>query len=423
MRTLITRSISGVLLVTILSLFFGTTASGANIGLTMGWTIGWPLMFFSFFFLARTWCSVCPLAAPGIVLQNLLKPSRRAPAFIKQNSGWIMAVLCILVFWVEVVWNAYESPYLTGAILLVISMGSIAFSTLFSRRAWCRYICPLGAVNAIFSMPAIIELRANQHVCLKQCKNHFCFAGDTVSPGCPMFRHPYLVDNNRDCIMCAKCIKNCSNGSIQLNVRLAPEELWGLATPRKADSFLIVSMGAIFFPFAMNTKFSDLSGQLVSVAAKNGLAITDYLAASVLFFTLIFIFQMGYFLLVEAQCLLVKMKKKTFRPLLGYGFIPLLLGGFMAFHLEIFIRESGRIVPNLREIFGLPYSYQNMRLISQDSTDVLKTLIVCGGLLATLYATYKIVKRAKQETEMKALDLLLPFSILTVLAGAFCYMV
>ena len=44
----------------------------------------------------------------------------------------------------------------------------------------------------------------------------------------------------------------------------------------------------------------------------------------------------------------------------------------MAFHLEIFIKEAGRIVPNLREIFDLPYSYQNLRLISQDSTDVLK---------------------------------------------------
>ncbi len=413
--------IACILLVTILSLFLGTQNSGANIGLTMGWAIGWPLLFFSFFFLARIWCSVCPLAAPGILLQNILKPTRRAPAFIKHNSGWIMAVLCILVFWVEIVWHAYENPYLTGAILLVISLGSIIFSALFSRRAWCRYICPLGAVNAIFSMPAILELRANQHVCLKQCKNHFCFAGDAVSPGCPMFRHPYLVDNNRDCIMCAKCIKSCSNGSIQLNVRLAPEELWGLATPRNADSFLIISMGAIFFPFVMNTQFSDLTLLLVAFAAKNGLLIADYLAASILFFTLIVIFQMGYYLLVEVQCFLVKMNKKIFRPLLGYGFIPLILGGFMAFHLEIFVRDAGRIVPNIREILGFPYSYQNLRLISQDSTDVLKTLIIVGGLLAAFYATYKIVERAQQKKEIRAFDLLLPFSVLSMLAGAFCY--
>ncbi len=414
--------IACVLLVTILCLFFGTQDSGANIGLTMGWTIGWPLMFFSFFFLARIWCSVCPLATPGSLLQNIIKPYKRAPAFIKQYSGWIMAVLCILVFWVEIVWNAYENPYLTGGILLVISFGSIIFSALFSRRAWCRYICPLGAVNAIFSMPAILELRANQHVCLKQCRNHSCFAGDAVSPGCPMFRHPYLVDNNRDCIMCGKCIKNCSNGSIQLNVRLAPEELWGQGTPRKADSFLIVSMGAILFPFALNAKFSELTVQLVSFSARNGLVISDYIAASILFFGLIILFQVGYFLLVEAQCLVVKMNKKLFRPLLGYGFIPLILGGYLAFHLEIFIRGARRIVPNIREILDLTYSYQNLRLISQDSTDVLKTLIVGGGLLAAFYATYKIVERAKQETEVRALDLLLPFSFLSVFAGAFCYM-
>ena len=238
-----------------------------------------------------------------------------------------------------------------------------------------------------------------------------------------MFRHPYLVDNNRDCIMCAKCIKNCSNGSIQLNVRLAPEEIWGLATPRKADSFLIVSMGAIFFPFVLNSKFSELTLQLVSFAAKNGLIIADYLAASILFFMLILIFQVGYYLLVEVQCIIVKMNKKLFRPLLGYGFIPLILGGYLAFHLEIFIRGAGHIVPNIREILGLSYSYQNLRLISQDSTHVLQTLIIGGGLLAAFYATYKIVERAKQETEVRPLDLLLPFSFLSVLAGAFCYMI
>ena len=102
--------------------------------------------------------------------------------------------------------------------------------------------------------------------------------------------------------------------------------------------------------------------------------------------------------------------------------IPLILGGYLAFHLEIFIRGARRIVPNIREILDLTYSYQNLRLISQDSTDVLKTLIVGGGLLAAFYATYKIVERAKQETEVRALDLLLPFSFLSVFAGAFCYM-
>ena len=89
-----------VLLITVVFLFFGPSDPQANIGLTLGWYIGWPLMFFSFFFLARTWCSVCSLALPGTLLQNIVKPTRKTPEFIKEYSGWIMAMLCILVFWI-----------------------------------------------------------------------------------------------------------------------------------------------------------------------------------------------------------------------------------------------------------------------------------------------------------------------------------
>lgn len=138
------------LLITVLTLFLGPQDPVTNAGLTMAWYIGWPLMFFSFFFLARIWCSVCTLAVPGTLLQNLIKPQRKTPPFIRNNSGWIMALFCIIVFWVEIVWDAYNNPYLTGGIILIITVGSIIFSVLYSRRSWCRYLCPLGAVNAIF---------------------------------------------------------------------------------------------------------------------------------------------------------------------------------------------------------------------------------------------------------------------------------
>ena len=54
------------------------------------------------------------------------------------------------------------APWLTGVILLAIACGALLFSMLFERYTWCRYACPLGALNAVFSMPSILELRANQ---------------------------------------------------------------------------------------------------------------------------------------------------------------------------------------------------------------------------------------------------------------------
>lgn len=413
-----------VLLLTVGFLFFGSPNPQSNIGLTLGWYIGWPLMFFSFFFLARTWCSVCSLALPGTILQNIIKPTQNTPKFIKNYSGWIMAVLCILVFYVEIVWDAYNNPYLTGGIIVIITLGSVLFSVLYSRRAWCRYLCPLGAVNAIFAMPSVVELRANSHVCLNRCKSHSCFHGDAEIPGCPMFRHPYLVDNNRDCIMCAKCIESCDNSSIQLNVRLAPQELWALETPRRADSFLIVAMGAIFFPFALKQDFISLNGWLMSAISEIfHLSVPSWLIGSILFFLIILLFQLGYYLMVWVQSISARVERATLLPLFGYGFIPLILGGYLALHLEIFVGGAGRLVPNIRELMGQPSSYENIRLISSDSTFVLQFLTVLGGLLASLYATYRVVERSLAGEAVSQRALWVPFSFLLSLALLFLFMV
>ena len=415
--------IAMVLLVTVIFLFFGPQEPQANLGLTIGWYIGWPLMFFSFFFLARTWCSVCSLAVPGTLLQNLIKPTRKTPQFLKDYSGWIMAVLCILVFWIEIVWDAYNRPFLTGGIILVITLGSVLFSVLFSRRSWCRYLCPLGAVNAIFAMPSVVELRSNRHVCLNRCQSHSCFTGDGDISGCPMFRHPYLVDNNRDCIMCAKCIKSCGNSSIQLNVRLAPQELWALETPRGADSFLIVAMGAIFFPFALQERFFQLTARLVEMLSRSGIDINDKLLASLLFFGLILVFQIGYRLMVAVQSLYARIDKKLLLSLFGYGTIPLVLGGYMALHLEFFVAGAGRIVPNIGHLVGMTVSYDDIRLISVDSTRVLQVLTIFGGLMASLYATYRVMERALVGEALTSKTLVIPYTFLIVLAVLYLFLV
>lgn len=217
---LLPRAIVGIFFILVLLvLFFGPAIAEDNIGLTLSWVIGWPLLIFSFFFLARFWCSICGLSVPGWLAQMVLKPERPTPQFIKRYSGWIMAFLCILLFWIETAWNAYQSPRLTASIIFTITLGSLFFSMFFKRRVWCRYICPLGAINSLFSMPAILELRSNTHMCMNRCINHLCYNGDNDAEGCPMFRHPFLVDNNRDCILCGQCIKNCKLNSIHLNLR------------------------------------------------------------------------------------------------------------------------------------------------------------------------------------------------------------
>lgn len=409
------RTIVGcIFLGAVLALFFGPAEPEKNIGMTLSWAIGWPILFFSFFFLGRLWCTVCTLTVPGRMIQAVLKPDRGAPKFIKKYSGWIMALLCIVVLWVEIVWDAHNNPRIGGWVIVGVALGAFIFRMLYKRRAWCLYVCPLGAINAIFAMPSILELRANRHLCLNRCREHVCFGADNEQSGCPMYRHPFLVDNNRDCILCAKCIKSCKEHSIHLNLRLAPQELWDLETPRLPDSFLIVALGAIFFPFALQEQFLGLIGRGLGLLP-SGIQLPLWLAATTVFFGLILLFEAGYQLMVAIQAHYAAVNREVLLPLLGYGFIPLILGCYLAVHFEIFISSAWRLWPNLLSLVGFDPQYEPLRILSPGGTRVLQTLTVLGGMLASFYAIFRIMARLKGSRQFSSGMLLLPYSFMIVL--------
>lgn len=414
------RVIVGIFFFIIMAvLCFGPTNPEKNIGITLSWIVGWPLMIFSFFFLARTWCSVCGLSVPGWLAQSIVKPERKTPAWIKKYSGWIMAFLCISLFCIEISWNAYSSPRLTGWIILTIMTGALLMSMLYKRRVWCRYLCPLGAINALFAMPSILELRANTHVCTNRCTDHRCYSGDGSSAGCPMFRHPFLVDNNRDCILCGQCIKNCSLNSIHLNLRLAPQELWNHQSPRLEDSFLVVSLAAIFYPFTINQKYPEFIDFLAEGLHELGFAYNLPFANLVFFSFTILLFLGAYSLYVQIISRLADTSWSKTAATMGYGMIPLVLGAFMAAHLEIFVGGLWLLRENLFDLLSITYTSQSARLITEDATFVLQFITVVGGLLASLYATQKIFKQLFAAGNYTEKSFLLPSVVLSLLAVAY----
>lgn len=376
----------------VLILFAGPQEAENNLGITLCWYIGWPLLMISFFFLPRFWCTICALSAPGKWLQKFIRPARRLPPVLASHSGWIMAVLCLVVFWVEIVFNAYESPRLTGAILLSISGGALLFSVLFERYTWCRYVCPLGALNAVFSMPSILEVRANRQMCLNQCRDHVCYRGTDGEPGCPMFRHPFMVDNNKDCILCGRCIKNCRLRSTQLNLRLAPRELWSIQTPLLSDSFLIVSLGAIYFLVAQHRQFLDLFHNQTAPALA-GLPMAPAMAGSLLFWAVIAVAWGAYLLLCRLQAVYAGEEYQRVKAVFGYGLIPLILGGYLAFYAKMFILGAWRFLPNLLFLFGRERQLPQFSLLPAEETSTLLHIIILGGLLASVYAVGRIFSR------------------------------
>ena len=90
---------------------------------------------------------------------------------------------------------------LTRKFVIMLAIGLLC---VFCYRAFCRFICPLGAIYGLFNRFTIVGVKVDAHRC-----NH---CGACVR-GCGMdVRHV----GDRECIQCGKCMASCSQGAISI---------------------------------------------------------------------------------------------------------------------------------------------------------------------------------------------------------------
>jgi len=225
---------------------FGRATGGENLGTGLVWMVWWPMLPLMLFVAGRIWCAICPMALAAGAAQRVFNLKWRIPAWMKNYDMYIMMTGFCLVIWVEETTGMRHSTGLTAALLLVILGGALITSALFPRRAWCRYICPLGGFARLCSTCAVVELRPTSDVCVAKCKDHSCYKGDERVAGCPMFNHVMFVDTNEHCVLCMNCVRSCPNDSPRLNIRMPARELWNNSSLRSdSGRFIVLLLGLL----------------------------------------------------------------------------------------------------------------------------------------------------------------------------------
>jgi polyferredoxin len=112
-------------------------------------------------------------------------------------------------FSLDIVWGRLSLVSWLLAIRLMIIVFVVALSFFF-LRAFCRYLCPAGALLAIFSRSGLLGLKRN----LLQCDK----CGDCVKV-CPMLvrimDRPWEKMTDPECIMCLECTDACGLKAIK----------------------------------------------------------------------------------------------------------------------------------------------------------------------------------------------------------------
>ncbi len=232
--------------------FFGTLRAGQNFSTTVTWILWWAFLPWSYLLLGRVWCAVCPVGTLSEWAQRLGNWGRRLPgAFLKKYGVWLMAVTFLFLTWADRVWNVTGSPRATGMLLALMLAGSLAMGLLYQRRAWCRFLCPIGAFSGLYSMTSSLELRARPEIC-RGCVSKECYSGSPKAAGCPFYQFPATMDTNRNCSLCGNCLKTCPRGAVDLFVRTPARELWALRHPLTGEAFLCVLLVSVVYLQTIN---------------------------------------------------------------------------------------------------------------------------------------------------------------------------
>ena len=212
------------------------------------WSLWWPALALISPFLGRLWCTVCPFSTIMNFVQKRLHKNRAIPEVIIKYDYLLVSFLFLMIFWVEVITDMRLNPSYTAILLISIQVSAIFIAVLYPRHTWCRHFCPLGGFIGTASIGSMLEVRADASVCLNKCTTFECYVGKGNVPGCPMSQHLPFLDNNLDCKLCFNCVRNCPNGSVQVNLRLAGREVWHLVRVNQGYVVFIGVMLAILVP-------------------------------------------------------------------------------------------------------------------------------------------------------------------------------
>jgi len=175
----------------------------------------------------RSFCGiVCPLGTlqelagnlGRLVLPRRFREKARVPTAVDRwarLAKYAVLALTVAMAWITGAlwiqsydpWVAYGhvfkpaealGPYLVGFVVLVVSLAA----SFFVERAFCKYLCPMGALTALVGLASPFRVKRNAAACTS------CLKCDAV---CPTNVRVSTLAAVRDpeCISCGKCVPVC----------------------------------------------------------------------------------------------------------------------------------------------------------------------------------------------------------------------
>jgi ferredoxin len=315
-------------------------------------------------------------------------------------------------------------------VIIAYLAASFALEALFTESAFCKYVCPLGTFNFVYSTLAPTKISVkNQDIC-RTCVGKECVNGsyspqplirlDTIPTastpvevrhgpqgtlGCGTELFAPQIRSNFECTLCLDCVRACPHQNIALAARPFGRELIEIeAAPRRWDiAFLFVALTAmaVVNAFGMVPPVYDLMHEMADVLGLTALGWSD---EALEFVTLALIFVAGSLLLPAviligcpwlSRKLTGTVKRYTARQVAGAfstAFVPVGMGIWISHYGFHFLTGLTGFIPVLQTflidhriyLLGARADWTLAAAPSPELIGVLQVIALGGGFLWSL---------------------------------------
>ena len=440
--------------------FTGPDRAAENLATVVPWVHYRGVVVLALLLVGNLFCMGCPFTLPRTLARRLSKGGRRFPRALR-NKWLAIAALFALFFLYEYL-DMWASPALTAWVIIAYFVASFVLEAVFSESAFCKYVCPLGTFNFVYSTASPTQITARDAAICRDCVGKECINGSYAQQtvirldqipvqgggttekrvehgprgtlGCGTELFVPQIRSNLDCTLCLDCARACPHDNVALAVRVPGRELVQPdAWPRRWDiSLLVIGMAfmGVVNAFGMVPPVYDL---MQDMAISLGLVAAGLSDALTEFIVLGIIFMGGSVLLPVAVALLAaeftraaahgRQSRRDTVARFAPAFIPLGFGIWIAHYGFHFLIGALTIVPVVQSflidhgitLLGATPDWSLGGLDEGGLVGLIQVVALMGGFLWSMVIAQRTAMRHYGRQAMPAL---LPWALILLLLVA-----
>jgi polyferredoxin len=432
-----------VALLLILDGFTGPQSAARNLATVVPWVHYRGLVVLVLLLAGNLFCMGCPFTLPRTLARRLSLRGRRFPRALRNK--WL-AVASLLLLFVLYEWlDLWASPWLTAWVIVGYFVASFVLEAVFTESAFCKYVCPLGTFNFVYSTAAPTRIAVRQPDICRACVGKECINGSyapqpvvrvdqitggdtrTVSHGpdgvlgCGTLLFAPQITSNLDCTLCLDCVRACPHDNIGLMLRppgqeLAQPDAWPARWDVALLAILLATLG-LTNAFGMVPPVYELQRVLAETLNLR----SDLLVLLLIFALLGVLLPIGVALLAGtlARLLTGTGRRYSLRATVAAfapAFVPVGLGIWIAHYTFHMLIGFWTIVPVLQERLGQPGEWARFsEPASPEIIGLVQLVAVLGGLVWSLALAQRAALRLYRREAVLGL---LPWALMLIACAA-----